>query len=479
MKKQFLLLILLLLIPSMVFAEGLPTGSFSTNADSNITYYNYVQKAFRSKSMTSPFIENFSAPLNLRTNDGTYPLYLLSKNHEVPYSSDPIDSANSKAITDDGILYIISYGFNVGSQNESIFDTKEFGEVTEDSLKEYLTQIALWVYIYQNKSKFSDTYCYNGGCDFTNSDGTLVSATEVYDLIAQGATFNKYGSLNYIIKLVDNAKIYKSQTSTLSSISGDTLEYEIDKKNHILTTKLIRPTPTGNSTNYVGYSISLEDPNQYGVYFTNENDEIITDISSYQGAFHLVVPLQDNLDNMNLNSIKLHIKGYFLQSRAYECVATLAPKKSSNGLSPILYGNFPLEEVDNDYSIQNFVKISTLDPKNTLLAGATMVLTKKDDPTFSESWISGEDAHFLQLRNGEYTLCETKAPNGYEACTECVDFKVDGENVTVLDVKNEQKVPIPNTSMFSNKVVRNIGIILLVIGILVIGFSYLSNENKA
>ena len=481
MKKQFLLLILLLFMPVMVFAEGLPTEAFSTNVDSNITYYNYVQKAYRSKSMTSPFIENFSAPLNLRTGDGLFPLYLLSKNEMTPSTSDKINPSNTNPleITDDGIIYIISYGYNVGSQNESIFDSNMYGTVTDDSLKEYLTQIALWVYIYQNKEKFKDTYCADEACDFTNSDGTLVSAKDVYDLIAEGSTFHNYSYLSYITKLVDNANVYRSEDSTISSISGDILEYEIDKKNHILTTKAIQPVPTGNSTNYMGCNITLEDPNQYGVYFADSKGNKINDISSYQGAFHLVVPLQDDLDKMNLNSIKLHIKGYFLQSKAYEYTASMALRKASYSLSPILYGNFPLEEVQNNYTLQNFVKISTLDSKNSLLSGATMVLTRKDDPNYKEEWVSGEEAHFIQLRNGEYTLCETKAPNGYEACSECVDFKVDGENVTVLDVKNDQVVPIPNTSMFANKIIRNIGIILLVIGILVVGSSYLANENKA
>ena len=471
MKKRFLFILILLLIPTAVLAEGLPTGDFQTNY--NGMTYNYIQSAYRSLSMTSPFIESFNAPYNLRTGDGVYALYTLSKNDRVPSRNDTVNST-SHEIEDDGIEYILMNGYRMDN-TPNIFDSEEYGAVDTRNIKEYITQIALWLYLYQNQSKFSN-YCSNRACEFTNSSGEAISAEEIYDFIVEGAKISGYNYLNYIIKLVDNASIYRREPSQLSSISSDSLEYEIDKKNHILVTKEIHPTPTGNSTNFMGFVIEIDDPNQYGAYFSDNDGNKITDMEHYQGAFHLVVPLQEELDKMNLNSIQLHIKGYFSNHHVYDY--TTVDSTGNDPFTHMVASGSQTEEIRNDYSLHNFVKISTLDPMNSLLAGATMVLTKKGDPSFNESWISGEDAHFIQLRNGEYTLCETKAPHGFEACTECVDFNVDGENVTVLDVKNDQKVEIPNTALFANKTIRNFGIVLLIIGSLIIGFNYLTSDNK-
>ena len=444
--KKVLFFIALLFIPVFVFAEGLPNEVFSTNITSAVQKNN-VKTAYRSLSMTSSFIENFNIPLNLYTADGVTPLYLLSKNLSTPTKDNSIvpSADNPVEVLDDGIIYILTNGFNTYNLDHNIFTTGEYGTVNENSTKQYITQIALWMYIYQNKDKF-EKYCSNDACYFFDSDGSAVEYQEVYNLVKEGSEITNYQYLGYIIKLVDNAKTYKRESSSLSSISADALEYTVDNTNKILKTNVIQPTAKGNKDHLIRLEIALEDPDQYGAYLVNENGEKIEDLSNVPSKFHIVVPLKDDLSKMNLSHISLRIKGYFEQSKAYEYHAKMVLRNGS--LSPILYGTLPTEEVSKDYSLKNFVKISTLDPKNSHLAGATMVLTKKGDSSFKSSWVSNDEAHFLQLDNGEYTLCETKAPKGYSACEECVNFRIDGDNVTVLDVKNEEKVEIPNTAKF-------------------------------
>ena len=224
MKRIIRLLFILLLFPVMVYAEGLPVENFTTNVTSAVLQNN-VRMAYRSKSMTSPFINSFAVPQNVRTSDGITPLYILSKNLDTPTTDNviPVGEDNPVEIQDAGINYILTYGYNIENPDGSIFASGEYGNVTDNSIKQYDTQIALWIYIYQNKNKFINSYCQNGACDFLNTSNEAVDATEVYDLVVEGAKIQGYEYLGYIIKLVDNAKNYKKETSTVSSVSGDTI----------------------------------------------------------------------------------------------------------------------------------------------------------------------------------------------------------------------------------------------------------------
>ena len=483
MKKILSILVIIAISFYGVMAQELPNRDFSTNV-SAMGQSNYMRKAMASRSMTSPFINSFATPYNLKTDDNLYPLYMLSKNMEVPTTAEVITpgSDNPVEVEDDGILYIIQNGYDFENDANSIFASEKYGAVSDVAIKQYITQVALWLYIYQNKNHFKNSYCANGNCDFLDSNNNVVEASDVYSLIEQAASFSGYNYLNYILELVNKAKTYKKDSSQLSSIAGESFTFTVDKEKKLLTTEVIQPKAKGNVENFLRFAVTLEDPNQYGAYFINENNEKIEDLNSISGAFRLVVPLLEEIEKMDLSTIRVTITGYFQNDSVFEYHITDSRQVRASdqfaGYSNLLLTGVQPQEIANSYALQNFVSISALGPTNTGLVGATMVLTKKGDKDFKETWISNGEAHYIQLRNGDYTLCEEEAPAGYAASTECFDFSVDGANVTVLNVQNrEEDIVIPNTSLFQSKYARLIGMILLLIGTFIIT-KVMKKENK-
>ena len=93
------------------------------------------------------------------------------------------------------------------------------------------------------------------------------------------------------------------------------------------------------------------------------------------------------------------------------------------------------------------------DDANTDLPGAKLAV--KQDGTVIEEWTTINTAHILSLSAGTYTLCETKAPEGYEVAAD-IEFKVtdagklliDGQAVdtltlTMTDKKKQPPTPTP------------------------------------
>ena len=74
------------------------------------------------------------------------------------------------------------------------------------------------------------------------------------------------------------------------------------------------------------------------------------------------------------------------------------------------------------------------------LAGATLVIKDKDGKIV-DKWISTTSVHYNdKLPEGEYTLIEEKAPNGYKLYNEGIKFKlVDSDKATNIVIYNEKK----------------------------------------
>ena len=85
--------------------------------------------------------------------------------------------------------------------------------------------------------------------------------------------------------------------------------------------------------------------------------------------------------------------------------------------------------------IQTKVKISKQDiTTKQELSGATLVIKDANGKEVA-SWVSTNTPKYIKgLEAGNYTLCETQAPDGYELYTECIKFtvKADGTVSTVI-----------------------------------------------
>ena len=93
------------------------------------------------------------------------------------------------------------------------------------------------------------------------------------------------------------------------------------------------------------------------------------------------------------------------------------------------------------------------DDANTDLAGAKLAV--KQDDTVIEEWTTISTAHKLSLPAGTYTLCETKAPDGYEVAADIMfqvtddgkllidEKEVDTFTLTMTDKKKQPPTPTP------------------------------------
>lgn len=472
-------------IDTGVDRSGIPNSTFTTNV-TNDDVVNYVREAFSSNGQTNSKSSTFDVKL-MRTSDNKTPLYSLMKNLEIPKTTEKFEilSDNPLSVNNKGILYILAHGYNITNTSNDIFSTNTYGSVSNNDIKQYITQIALWLYVYENNSSFSSTYCANNGCSFLSSDKTSINSTDVRNIILSASSYNNYKYLNYITLLVDNAKKYSgSSSSKISALKSGALSYQINNEFTLLTTDSITVGIDGNRDNFMYYSVEIKDPNGYGAYLTDSSGGKLSSTNVMTGTFKVAVPLKEELTKMDLSSIEVQIYGHFVKDDGYDYRVTstspdnkLINASKTQRYTNVLLGYTPSEVVATSFKLYNFTIISKVDVTNgEELPGATLVLTKKDDESKKETWVSTNQPHYTYLENGEYSLCETLAPNGYALNTECIKFTVDGKNIKTVTMKNEPAVPVPNTGIFAPKTLYYLGGALILLGLL--GFIIAKGNKK-
>lgn len=465
--------------------SGVPTSTFTSNV-TNDNKVNYISDVLTANGQSNSNSSLFDVKI-MKTNNNATPLYSLMKNLEIPKTSEQFEilDDNPTSVTNKGILYILAHGYNTTNTNYNIFSTGTYGSVTNNDIKQYITQIALWLYIYENSSSFASTYCANDGCKFLNSAGTSISSTEVRNIIKLSGSFSNYTYLNYITLLVDNAKSYTGgTTSKISALENGALSYQINNEFTLLTTDSISVGVDSNKVNFMYYSLEIKDPNGYGAYITDSNGDKINNTNIMSGSFKVAVPLKEDLSEMDLSSIEVDVYGHFVKDEGWDYRVTntnsensLINSSKNQRYTNVLLGYTPNEVVSTSFKLYNFVKISKIDATNSKeLPGATLEITKKDDPSKKEKWVSTNQPHYTYLDNGDYTLCETIAPTGYALNTECIEFTIDGKQIKAVEMKNEPTVPVPDTGKSSSKLLYLAGGSLIIIGL--IGFLLSRNNGK-
>lgn len=459
-------------IPTGVDRSGFPSSSFHTNMTSTGTT-NYLKNALGSQ--TSSISDNFNVPANYMNDSNSAPLYKLMKNLDTATINETLGITDDSPvnISDKGILYILAHGYNTTNTTNTVFSTGTYGAVTNNSIKQYVTQIALWLYIYEHKANFSETYCANQACNFTeNGSTTLVESSAIRNLINTASSATNYQYLKYITLLVDNANSYTGgQTSGLASFTSGNIQYQINDNYSLLVTDTLTPTASSNQSNYMYYSVEIEDPNSYGVYITDTEGNRIDNTDIMNGSFKVAVPLSSNLSSMNLRTVEIKVYGHFVkdEGRAYlvtDSPDSLVTSDKTQKFSDILFGYTPKEVVGTSFTLHNFVKISKIDiTDSSELPGAILEITNKNDTTKKETWTSTSVPHYTYLENGEYTLCENTAPLGYDRNEECIDFTVTDDGIVTVTMENSP-TPIepPDTGLFASRSLYGIGLSLMLIG---------------
>ena len=458
---------------------NLPDKAFVSNKDKE-DYINLIGDALKEESTYNDFVDNFKVQRNYQTFDNSLPLYSLMKNLTYPTTNEifRLTDNNPKEINDKGLVYIINHGYNKINNTNSIFTTNKYGEVEDTTTQEYITQIAIWLYILENESTNLD-YCDNTkiddikACSFYNtSSNTLMTVEGVKGMIAQAATKKDYKYLNYITELVKEANKYKYSDSTMNQISNAAIGYNY-YEDHIVT-NLITPTPNKNSkNNYLDYSIEIDDPENYGVYVTNKDGVKITKMNSITEGFKIYIPLKDDITTMDLTRVRISIKGTFLDDTKVYSYAVENDK--DNTFAHQVIGYTTLTEQYVGFNLKNFTRISN-NINGREIPGGTLVIKNKNTKEQVAKWINKKEPHNLILSEGTYELCQEAVDDKYILNTKCVEFNIDKNKINSENIENKLSNSIANAIATSNLSAYLIAIFLFSLSGGIIAYSFKVNK---
>ena len=110
------------------------------------------------------------------------------------------------------------------------------------------------------------------------------------------------------------------------------------------------------------------------------------------------------------------------------------------------------------------------------LAGATLVV-KDSEGKVIEEFVTTEEPHTITgLKDGEYTVEETKAPEGYKKSDEIYKFTISDETPTALVIfENNEIVEVPFTGSNKSLISTLFGSVLLISGV---GFVYYNGKKQ-
>lgn len=433
---------------------NLPDKSFVSNKE-NDDYINLIKEALKEYETYNDFVDNFKVQKNYSTFDNTLPLYSLMKNLTYPTTNEVfrLTDNNPKEINDKGLIYLINHGYNKINTTNSIFTSNKYGELEDITIKQYITQIAIWLYIFENEAT-NLNYCNNTkiddevkACSFYNtSSHTIMTVEGVKGMIAQAATNNEYKYLNYITELVKEANNYKNSSTTMNPISNAAVGYNY-YENHIVT-NLITPTPDKKSkNNYLDYTIEISDPENYGVYVTNNNGVKITKMNSLTEGFKIYIPLKDDITTMDLTKVRISIKGTFLDdTKAY---IYEVENDNANTFAHQLIGYTSLKEEYIGFNLKNFTRISN-NINGREISGGTLIIKDKKTEQQVAKWINKKVPHNLILNEGTYELCQEAVDEKYILNTKCVEFNIERDKITSENIENKLSNSIANAIVTSN-----------------------------
>ncbi|MBR6950075.1 MAG: hypothetical protein IKH54_07820 [Bacilli bacterium] len=194
----------------------IPNQVFTSNLNTSNTV-NYISKSLDYDEYSS----NFEVPFNYSINNNIIPMYSTMKNLEFPTNNEEL--GYSTKIYDSGLSYIIKNGYNNNSK-DNLFNT------TDKSIQQYITQIAIWLYIYEKGLNCIDTNKEYNSCAFINKKtNKIMTSSEIRSIIFRASNNKEYSYLNEIIRLVNEAEevtdyeeitqyeVTKSYTTTITS----------------------------------------------------------------------------------------------------------------------------------------------------------------------------------------------------------------------------------------------------------------------
>ena len=289
---------------------------------------------------------------------------------------------------DNGLAYIIANGYK-GTKADYGNDSK---------MKQYyITQLAIYTYLGQANPKNNN--------DVHNAVWDLVNKAKAANNESNTKLNVSLNASNTNMKLTSDGRYFISDEITVSS-NNNNAEFTI-----------------GGSANV---NTEIVDANGNKVNKVKNGSKVYARIpaSTIQAGQSVTVSVA--------------INGQATKQTAY--VYTPNPNKYQTIIPSITYpetesAQATIKVKAAKEKIQTKVKISKQDiTTKQELPGATLVIKDANGKEVA-SWVSTNTPKYIKgLEAGNYTLCETQAPDGYELYTECIKFtvKADGTVSTVI-----------------------------------------------
>ena len=389
--------------------------------------------------------------------------------------STSVNYTKDKSVLDTypGIVYILD------SNN---FDTskgtcKANGTCTDSQLNEYLTQIAIWWYIdkvngcddsknYSSKGVESTITEDNDGNGKYDSNKNYQYYNNLSVLDKQAIKASKYASK--IDSLVNGALAYNGDTTipNLSLPSKDNITYTVNG-NNIVTNAI---TPTTTSSSFSGYTVTVNNSN---VKVLNTS---LVEQTTFGKGESFIISMPTSLATDGEISVDVSVEGNFSKKDAFFY------KPTSTSLQTTVLGviNNSKEKADLNltYKVELGVgKFRKIDAETgKYVKNATLSIVDSKGATVNTFETTDKET-VITLPVGNYTVTETKVPDGYSAEKTTYEFEIKKDETTEIVLKNTKLIDVPNTKA-NMTYVYGIGIGIVVVGIIFIVIANKSSNGK-
>ena len=372
-----------------------------------------------------------------------------------------------------GIVYIL---------DNNNFDTssgscKASRSCTDAQLNEYLTQIAIWWYIDKvNGCDDNKNYSAKGveanitededGKTKYDSNGKYKLYNNLSALDKKDIKASKYASK--ISSLVNGALAYEGDTvaANISLPTKDNITYTVDG-NNIVTNAI---TPASTATSFSSYTVTVSNP-QVKVLNTS-----LVEQTTFGKGEAFVISMPSSIAKDNQIAVDVTVEGTFSKKDAFFYkpsdtslqttvlgVVNNSKQKASLGLNyeiELGQGKFRKVDAETLKYVEN-ATLSIMDSKGTTVS--TFETTDKET--------------VITLPVGNYTVTETKVPDGYSAEKTTYEFEIKKDETTEIVLKNTKLIDVPNTKL-NMTYIYGIGISVVVVGIIFIVIANKSSNDK-
>ena len=261
---------------------------------------------------------------------------------------------------------------------------------------------------------------------------------------------------------------YKGDTTTpnITLPSKDNITYTVEG-NNIVTNAI---TPTTTSSSFSSYTVTVNNSN---VKVLNTN---LVEQTTFGKGEAFIISMPASLATDGKMSVDVSVEGNFskkdaffykptstsLQTTVLGVINNSKQKANLNLAYEIELGEGKFRKVDAETG--DYVKNATLsimDSKGAVVS------------TFE----TGDKETTITLPVGNYTVTETKVPDGYSAEKTTYEFEIKKDETTEIVLKNTKLIDVPNTKL-NMTYVYGVGAAVVVVGIIFIVIANKSSNGK-